>query len=291
MRDYRKECLDELRTTFQALHESQFSEFVLRHTTLLPAVQKISNNIRLILQKNQQKFLQLTFDEKLEKYLYEKNYFGHIKKQYTVHADILSALENPNTRLEQHIQLHQIFIQNIYPQLIAETQKNLHDQHVKEIFHTSIFSERGRIKSENESRIETRIGINRYRVFNNRVQHTSEHKKAMFAFAPDTGSAFYQEMKTHHLPFVAGISGSSGSLRLGAELYGELTQEEKKQYAISAAAFFIASGNHSMHEVLSVFNKAWFDYSAGNYASVMPQTILDSDEYEKFSTKISNQRG
>lgn len=153
-------------------------------------------------------------------------------------------------------------------------------QTIKEsLFTQHLFSNRGRInngiKDNEEKKLRliantTYAGINSNRFFINKIRSSatvSPHLRARDCFTQDKSMKMTAEQKGQIAPFVAGASGHTGTLLLGAKLYGNLNQSELKDYTLNVFAFLTAGGNHSYEEVMVVAKQLGITEHSAEYLS------------------------
>ena len=115
-------------------------------------------------------------------------------------------------------------------------------------------------------------------VFFRQIGHSATpHARAVDRFAPACNARFFKATAACHLPFVAGPSGHTACLILGAQFYGLKTVEELKEYALACFAFLAGGGNHSYHEVMFAANRvSGLPHDLGGYDRSLPETFKNS---------------
>src|SRR3990167_2484141 len=127
---------------------------------------------------------------------------------------------------------------------------------------------------EDNIKSTTQLGISRHPVFIKMLEKSDKnHTRAMEKYTPDYKTTFFKSALEKNIPIFCGPSGHTGSLMLGAKLYGDLTSEQLKEYALVSFAFLAAGGNHSFHEVMVVAALVGVDFKVGNYAESIPLSI------------------
>ena len=85
------------------------------------------------------------------------------------------------------------------------------------------------------------------------------------------------------IPYVGGFSGHTVKLLSIAhgmtDPNNELTTEELKIYTLTIAAFLIAPGAHSFHEVYSVADLVGVPYESGRYENPLPLVFKSHEAY------------
>jgi hypothetical protein len=282
---------NELKLHYREFFESRLAVFLLGKTELFSAVKKISRTILNYMDSYKQKILkQLFMDSKIRKELYEASYFGHLPHDESVAllpekivADIQATLQDEHAPLSQIMQIHSIFVYRLYDYLEEANQKQ---ELAKKYFTEEEYPKHGQSRVEREEKVPltTQLGISNHPVFKKLTgQDYKPHARAVDRFVPNVSSAYYQEMIKHNLPFVAGKSGHTRSLLLGALLYGNFNNDEIKEYVLAIFVFLTAGGNHSFHEVMQVASKVGVPCDLQNYSASLPSSFLNSDTYKILS--------
>jgi hypothetical protein len=283
---------NELKLRYREFFESRLAVFLLGKTELFSAVRKISLSILNYMESYKQKILkQLFIDSKIRKELYEVSYFGHLPHDESVAllpekivADIKATLQDEHAPLSQVMQIHSIFVYRLYDHL-AEAN---HKQEVAKKYFTEdeCTEEQGCNRLEREEKVPftTQLGISKHPVFKKLTgQDQKPHARAIDRFLPKVSSVYCQEMIKHNLPFVAGKSGHTRTLLLGALLYGNFNSDEIKEYVLAIFVFLAAGGNHSFHEVMQVASKVGVPCDMQNYSVSLPSSFVNSDNYKVLS--------
>lgn len=268
-----KQIHNELQLRFREYAESYLAQMILKNPELVaPAVNKITASILKIISTYETEVKHiLATSEDISKYLYGVVFFGHLDKKTNPFNDIISILTSSDNPLIHIMQIHNIFIQKIYdllPIASEKTNKSQKQMLVATLFPGSLFNDRGRIDHGECKLKETNVnGITKTNIFSKNLMSTQKHYSSTRRFDPDERSEFYKKTKEKNLPFVAGISGNTGSFLLGALLYGSLEKnsQELKQYVLAIFAFLCTGGHHSWHEVMSVGQLAGLDYEPDGY--------------------------
>lgn len=284
MLEKKKITLHQLRVEFSAYTQSKAAIAILQNRDLHKPVHKVSAQISQLLQINQQQVVTLlaedkaSTEKKITNELYDECMFGRMKitNGISTYEQIIAALDptNTTTTIATVLQIHAIFIHRIYDHLTIKTiddvtNKSLKQQKqtIKELLFTPhLFSNRGRINNGIKDKINeekklrliantTYAGINSNHFFINKIRFratVSPHLRARDCFTQDESMKKTAEEKGQIIPFVAGASGHTGTLLLGAKLYGNLNETELKDYTLNVFAFLTAGGNHSYQEVMVV---------------------------------------
>ncbi len=284
---------NELKIRYREFFESKLAIDILKPDNKFYSVNKVSSSIIKLLESNKKTVIDLI--ENNSKIIDElrEPYFGscYDTKQEAnpreVLEKILSILKDEGSDLRKVMNIHGLFIYRIYDFLEKKIEKTAL---VGKLFPSSLFSK------ENRSRVETKeenikstpqLGISRQPVFMKMLgQSDKSHRRAMEKYTPDYNVAFFKAALRKHIPVVCGPSRHTGSLMLGAKLYGDLSSEQLNEYALISFAFLAAGGNHSFHEVMLVANQIGVEYQEENYAKSMPASIKRSDTYKKLSDRF-----
>lgn len=99
---------------------------------------------------------------------------------------------------------------------------------------------------------------------------------------PSTGSqsAFSRDLSQRNLVFGAGPSGSTGTLLQAGMVFGNLDEEDRKQYALAIVAYLVGGGMHSYHEVMSICSLANCPYAKGSFDTSLPNSFKSSQDYK-----------
>lgn len=101
------------------------------------------------------------------------------------------------------------------------------------------------------------------------------HRAAVDHMIPKRDSKFFiNATETLAMPFVAGISGHTGSMLFNAILIADLDTGARQEYAMAAFSYLANGGNHSFHEVMSAASHAGVEYREGEYASAVPVSMV-----------------
>ncbi|OGT62348.1 MAG: hypothetical protein A3E85_03825 [Gammaproteobacteria bacterium RIFCSPHIGHO2_12_FULL_45_12] len=285
---------NELQIRHREFFESKLAIDLLKHNKQFSSVNKISSAIVKLIESNKKAVMDLiTSNPNIITELREP-YFGscYDSKQETNPAEVLekicSILNNENADVRNAMQIHCIFIHRIYDHLEKRSEKT---EFVSKLFPSSLFSKENRSRveiKEDNIKSTTQLGISRHPVFIKMLEKSDKnHTRAMEKYTPDYKTTFFKSALEKNIPIVCGPSGHTGSLMLGAKLYGDLTSEQLKEYALVSFAFLAAGGNHSFHEVMVVAALVGVDFQVGNYAESIPLSIKKSGMYQKLSNHFS----
>jgi len=272
----------EIKLRHKEYFESMLALAILQSITANTSIDKVSQKILELLHNHPKSALAeiIDFDKKISSELYGKEYFGHLPQKKSnsddIAFDILHYLADPNTPAETKIQIHCIFVHRIFERLQpSQEQLNKKNNVVNNIFYSTLFSskERGRQKLEQALHGYDNAGISRNLFYQNKLPMRNSVSCAISCFKPDTKSALYQEAMQHNLPLVSGYSGHTGSLLLGATVYGALNIGELQHYALAVFAMLTAGSHHSFHEVMSVARLFNIHYRTGDYASAISDEL------------------
>ncbi|AHE67046.1 hypothetical protein Loa_01495 [Legionella oakridgensis ATCC 33761 = DSM 21215] len=207
---------------------------------------------------------------------------------------ILEVLCSDKINLSQILQIHMVFIHRLFDEIINFSDSNTMREItarkaalVKQLFPDALFRDRARKEINTSPSLTRQLGITRHPVFNKLVGMSEDaHLRALDRFAIDQGSVFYKNTIGKIIPKVAGPSGHTGALLLGANLYGNLTSEELHQYTIACFVFLATGGNHSFHEVMIVAQQVGIHYRENDYLHNLPSSIKDTEFFKTFSAEF-----
>lgn len=287
-----KTIINELQTRHKEFFESQLATHLLKHPEYFPSVGKISEKITRLMERHKNKVIDIIKQTpKITEELQEP-YFGAslgseqpITAQ-TVYENILAVLSGQHRDLSNVIQVHCIFIHRIYDHLEQPAHKA---DLVNTLFPLSLFNNEYRGRKEKPSKPSTTHaqGITQNSFFSKKIEaHEKAHLRALDKFEPNQDSNFTKSAMEHNLPIVCGPSGHTGSLMLGAKLYGELTADELKEYALASFSFLTSGGNHSFHEVYLIANLLGVTYEMNNYAASIPETIAEAETMQPLKSNF-----
>lgn len=287
-------CLKELEDEQRRYFESKLADTFIRQPGSISSIRKISLAIVALIQRNLYMVIsQIGTNLQIKNEIYDKNYYGHLETDNKDSAtpqnichQIINVLENPAAKLNQVINIHAIFIHRIFDHLpnksITLTNEAINSKKAELcslLFPDFLFKQRNRKEIRKDLSLRTTPGINRNRFFQNKLKKTEEHSPALYRFVLTEQSAM-------NMLFVAGSSGHTGSLLLGAMLYGKLTQEECKEYAFYCALSLIHGGNHSFHEAMMVAHQVGIPYSSDHYEVSIPESIKQMQEFTELCSEF-----
>ncbi|WP_025538843.1 hypothetical protein, partial [Vibrio parahaemolyticus] len=97
---------------------------------------------------------------------------------------------------------------------------------------------------------------------------------------------YYDGVDEHNLLFVAGISGTTGTLLQAAKAFGELEDIElKKQYVLGIMGYLVGGGMHSFHEVMTIASRIGIPYHPGRMNDVLPDSFTHTLAYHQWQAK------
>jgi hypothetical protein len=294
--------LNEMKIEFNAFYQSKLAISILKDKSNAHSVTKIAQKIGKLLEANKaQSICVIESDVKIKADLYGENIYGRLPPPTLVstYKQIVDMVNNPQSKIEQLLLIQCVFIHRIYDHLSQKNTDNSHTDYqglkqslVTQLFPDQLFNDRGRSKSEDKISEETKnnfikktdyAGINNNKFFITHIKKykkTKPHLRAKDVIATDEKSAYYQRTQQKLTPYVAGASGHTGSLLLGAKLYGDLCKDELKAYALTIGAYFIAGGNHSYDEVMIVADQLNIERHTDEELQSM---CKDEDQY-KYAT-------
>jgi hypothetical protein len=286
---------EEVKQVHREYLESRLAQEVLQKANIFQSIKKISNNMLTLLEHNHSTVLQLIMSNpKIQDELLNKIYFGHlnlvvleqtdnVEKAEQLLALIKQTLIDVDTDLTKVMQIHGVFIYRIYLML---PNKNLPNDEVDtftkyfdalKFFPDNLFDQsmRGRVTLDMEVAPSTKLGISRHGTRSKMLCDGNSHLRAIDRFFINQNSSFYSVAVKAGMPVVSGLSSHTKSFLLGALTYGCFTNDELLEYVFVCAAFLIAGGNHSFHEVMSVARYAGIPYKDGSYAECIPTVFKD----------------
>lgn len=281
---------NELQLRYREFFESKLAIDLLKHTIKFSSVNKVSSAILKLIEANKMTVKNLMISNPIIVAELREPYFGscYDSLQEPTPTEVLekicASLKDENTDLSQVMQLHCIFIYRIYDHLEIRTEKK---ESISKLLPSSLFNKenRSRVEIKAESiKSTTQLGISRHPVFAKMLGKSAKnHKRAMEKYTPDYNAPFFKTALEKNIPTVCGPSGHTSYLMLGTKLYGDLTSEQLKEYALVSFAFLAAGGNHSFHEVMIVAALAGVDFQVGDYAASIPLSIKKTDRYQQLS--------
>ncbi|EJG1615444.1 hypothetical protein CFE14_RS17580, partial [Vibrio parahaemolyticus] len=94
---------------------------------------------------------------------------------------------------------------------------------------------------------------------------------------------YYDGIDERNLLFVAGISGTTGSLLQAAKAFGPLEDIElKKQYVLGIIGYLVGGGMHSFHEVMTIASRVGIPYRPGHMKDVLPDSFTHTHAYHQW---------
>ncbi|HHI4967319.1 TPA: hypothetical protein ACP5TM_004668, partial [Vibrio parahaemolyticus] len=94
---------------------------------------------------------------------------------------------------------------------------------------------------------------------------------------------FYDGIDERNLLFVAGISGTTGSLLQAAQAFGPLDDIElKKQYVLGIVGYLVGGGMHSFHEVMMIASRVGIPYNPGQMQDALPDSFKQTPAYRQW---------
>ncbi|ODY21196.1 hypothetical protein BBM16_06025 [Vibrio parahaemolyticus] len=97
---------------------------------------------------------------------------------------------------------------------------------------------------------------------------------------------YYDSIDEHNLLFVAGISGTTGTLLQAAKAFGELEDIElKKQYVLGIIGYLVGGGMHSFHEIMTIASRIGIPYHPGRMNDVLPDSFTQTSAYHEWKAK------
>lgn len=282
----------QLNLRYKEYFESIIATGLLKEPMLFSSVKKVSTAIIRMMDNNKIQVISLI--AKTPRIIVElkEPFFGSCYHESVevsaeeVFNKMHSMLSNADN-LSTVMQIHCIFVHRIYDHL--ET-NSLKADFVSKIFPDSLFNSECRGRKEicpAKTNPTHQLGIARHSVFAGMVGVSEKkHLRAIDRFALNQMSDFVMSAEKNRLPVVCGPSGHTGSLMLGAKLYGNLNVDQLKEYALVSFAFLTAGGNHSFHEVMVVAALAGINVDSAQYDTSIPESIKTSKLYKKLCKRF-----
>ena len=249
----------QLNLRYKEYFESIIATDLLKEPMLFSSVQKVSTAIIRMMDNNKIQVISLIAQTPRIIIELKEPFFGSCYQENDdvsaeeVFNTMYSMMSNTQANLSTVMQMHCIFVHRIYDHLETNPLK---ENFVSKIFPDSLFNSECRGRKEicpAKTNPTHQLGIARHSVFAGMVGVSlKKHLRAIDRFALNQTSDFVMAAEKNRLPVVCGPSGHTGSLMLGAKLYGNLNADQLKEYALVSFAFLTAGGNHSFHEVMMV---------------------------------------
>jgi hypothetical protein len=281
---------NELQIRYKEFFESRFAIELLKSSEKFPSINQISKAIINFIESHKKTVLALIQNNSKITAELKEPYFGSCygsREEVTpqeVLEKICSTLTDPNADLSTVIQMHCIFVHRIYDHL---EKKNEKAALFTQIFSNALFNKenRGRIEiNGGNAKPTTQLGISKHPVFTKQLPQSDRgHARAIDRYGLNSCSTFFNATIKQKIPVVCGPSGHTGSLMLGALLYGNLSTEQLREYALISFAFLTAGGNHSFHEVMVIANLAGVETKPDDYATSVPPSIRQTKAYAKLA--------
>lgn len=274
----------EIKTEFHAYFETMFAHELSKQIGYFNSVNKISTAILELLKANR---------NDLEKVLSTAEHIKHVENELfsaTIHGHLLlpdgvdrtpeavldlmvGTLSNKNSELPKVMQLHGFFIYRLFDHCTDKLNSDDKATWKKRIFENELFSTRGRTKVD--SPIESKVPGTMHnpvlgKLSNVEVKTTGSPKSK---FKLDENFEFNRSIRANAFPLACSVSGHTGSLILGAKLYGALESEELREYLIATFSFLTMARAHTFHEVMVLGEKVGLHYSPNDYRSNIPVRI------------------
>lgn len=277
--------LREMKRAHRARFESILALNVAESASQLKAVQTVNARILSELAAHRDEAIELI--EKDPRQMFSAALFDPSKAMFgrlgetekmapaTLLDKAMEMLTDPKTSLNTRIHLQMNMMYRLNTKLShRQTDEMLAkaDELRGKVFPKSAYADRSRTRHE-ETTLVSHLGIARGPLKLKATAH--EHAAAVYNMRPNTSSEFFiKATQTHAMPFVAGISGHTGSILFNAMLIADIEGEALQEYAMAAFAYLTNGGNHSFHEVMSAARLAGVEYKDGDYASAIPPSMV-----------------
>lgn len=102
----------------------------------------------------------------------------------------------------------------------------------------------------------------------------------------DNPTSFTKELRDNSFHYVAGASGTTGGLLLGALVLSNMVDDEEiKQYVLACVGFLIGGGHHNFHEIMVIATQAGCPYVTGEFIPSLPRSFLCTNEFENWKSQ------
>jgi hypothetical protein len=298
--------------------ESKLAEFVLDNHDAVPAVQKVSDAILLMLidDENREEIIrQIASNDKIKQDLYSESMFGRLiprnEDAPVIFAKMIDVLINHDD-LSQVMHIHALFAYRIFEHLpkrqllhdfegeadLSTSQRytrafnlesektnriRIHSEITTKTRHThSVLKDRGRVRKEGTVERYAHVGYELPLFFKRKMRASVNHILGGRLWARDVESCYSRMLEGCDASFVAGVSGHTLTFIRGLFLYGDLDKEQLREYALGIFAYLGGGGNHSFHEVMTVMHiVADVDYVVGEYTRSLPRTLFEHESFER----------
>ena len=285
--------MQELKQEHICYAESVLAQTVLNHPELVwPAVRQVSKAIIDLINTNQFRHnLSGEQIKEIETELYADEFYGKLsvtKEGLNPLEVIAASLSDSSLKLHQTMHVHAVFIHRIWDSLSVKSQMHLSSEAMilkknkicQKIFYNKYFKGRSRI-NKHTNRLVDYSGTASASFFCNKMPRCEPHRRAKDQFSADITSDDYRGALDNSMSWVSGISGHTGSLLLGALLYGSLNAEQLKEYRLAIFAYLGSGGQHGFHECMivgEVSDSTSLENHAG-YEKFLPESFLISDQW------------
>lgn len=275
--------------------ESHFALTLLKHLDLFASVKKISAAITQLMETNRDAYLHIM--QQQQSIIHQElsaPYFGALYSANqpvtaeTLFNDIYRVLQQKHGDFSSILQVHCIFYHRIHLKHCKEA-----EHRCKSGWSHPLFAHRHQDRIEREQHLQrptTLPGLSAHTFFNRSLMNAhgprTPHLRAKEKFQLNPSSNYSTLQNKHTIPMICGPSGHTMMLMTAASLYGNLTPEETKEYALAIFAFLASGGNHSFYEVMCVANLYGVNNAPDNYASAITPTIEQSQPYQALRTRF-----
>ncbi len=290
--------IHELKTEFHAHFETVFADELSKHPENYHSLRKISQSILALISINRSQLISiLDASVHVKTELLATTMHGHIILKEHEKADgetilnlFIDILKNEKSDLSQVLLLHGFFIHRLYDHcpnksidMFEESKFGNKEFFANKIFRNSLFSERKRqeVKNVAENKNPGVISNSALAKLSRISPLTEGSPKDLLKV--DESSLFVQKIRKHHLPLASSVSGHTGSLLLGAMIYGGLTKLELSEYLLAAFSYLTMARAHTFHEVMVVGETVGLPFSYHNYVSSIPSEIRESSVCQHMS--------
>lgn len=277
-----KDVLKELKTEFNAYAETVLAHRISEQTPKLTSVHKVSQAILALIAANQDTLATaLETSPHAHTELLSPKMHGHLtlpSHQSFSGKNLLdlvvNTLNHEKNNLAQLMQLHAFFIYRLYDH--CPTKNDIRKAAlVTQIFKNNLFANRKRdiISAPKEN---LNPGVTDNPTLAQKLSRLGIHKPTSSPkdqFKLGQSSHFFNQAQKHNLPVASDVSGHTGSLLLGALLYGDLSQTELQEYITAAFSFLTLARAHTFHEVMIVGQTAGLPFSFETYNELLPENL------------------
>lgn len=269
------DLMRELKTELNACAETLLAHKISEKTAELASVHKVSHAILDLIFTNQDTLAAvLETSPHVHTELFSPKIHGHLAPTTNILELIVDTLRNEKHDLAKIMQLHAFFIYRLHEHCSNKDDPKK-EVLVAQIFKNDLFANRHREKIDHPKENLT-PGVLNNATLAKKMERLGIHKPVSSPkdhFKLGDSSRFFKNAQQHNLPVACDVSGHTGSLLLGALLYGNLSQPELKEYLTAAFSFLTLARAHTFHEVMIVGQTVGLPFSFENYNEHLPEQL------------------